>query len=240
MQKPKWDEIENLFNDRGYSLISTEYINAKTPLEYECPKHGLKKIRYGNLKAGFGCPDCGNERIGNKKRKSFDDVKKIFEDHDMILLEQEYKNAHTPLMYICKHHPEVGIQYMALTNARVQRCPYCHKSKGELAISQFLIDNKIEFTPQKKFDDLSVGSKGKLSYDFYIHNTNILIEYQGEQHEHPVDIFGGENAFKDQLRRDSIKRNYALDHGYELIEIWYYDYDEIENILYEKIFKEIA
>ena len=41
----------------------------------------------------------------------------------MELLEQEYINNLQKLKYICKHHPEYGVQYMSVSNAYKQHCP---------------------------------------------------------------------------------------------------------------------
>jgi hypothetical protein len=41
-----------------------------------------------------------------------------------------------------------------------------------------------------------------LSYDFFLPDFNLLIEYQGRQHFIPVERFGGEETFKIQLEHD--------------------------------------
>ena len=238
IQKPKWKDIVQLFKERGYILLSKEYINAKTKLEYICPEHqeyGSQYITYNNLKYGFGCKYCGTERTADSKRLSFDEVKVIFEKHDMILLDQEYKNSTTPLKYICKHHEEFGVQYMTLSNAYKQHCPYCNIIKGEDKISHYLSENDIQFILHKSYDDPRGVGGGKLSYDFYLPNFNLLIEYQGEQHERPIEAFGGEEQFKIQQEHDKRKKEYAYNRGIELLEIWYYDFLKIEKILNNKI-----
>ena len=237
VQKPKWGDILKLFEEREYVLLSKEYTNAKTKLEYICKKHekyGSQYITYNNIKAGYGCRFCGFERIISNKRLPFESVKAIFDRNDMILLDQEYINANTPLKYICKHHPEVGIQYMALSNAYKQHCPYCHIIKGENKISSYLLKYDIQFVRGKTYDGLFGLGGGKLSYDFYLPNFNMLIEYQGEQHEHPVNVFGGDKQFEIQQVHDTRKKEYAQKHNIELLEIWYYDFQNIEEILDKK------
>jgi hypothetical protein len=64
-----------------------------------------------------------------------------------------------------------------------------------------------------------------------------LIEYQGEQHEYPIKLFGGEKQFKIQQEHDKRKREYAEFHGIQLLEIWYWDFDNIEKILEETLSK---
>ncbi len=238
IQKPKWDDIVSLFDARGYILLSTEYVNAKTKLKYLCPEHldkGIQEITYGNLKAGFGCRFCGFERTVAARRLSFEYVKEVFARNDMILLDQEYINANQPLKYICKHHPEVGVQYKCLANAYTQHCPYCHQNKGENAIKSYLIEHDIKFIPRKTYDNLRGINGGKLSYDFFLPEYNLLIEFQGEQHESPVEFFGGEEQFKIQQEHDLRKREYAKQHKINLLEIWYYDFNNIEKILSKQL-----
>ena len=74
-----------------------------------------------------------------------------------------------------------------------------------------------------------------LSYDFYLPDYNLLIEYQGQQHEYAVDWFGGEEKFVRQQEFDTQKRNYAKNHDIHLLEIWYYDFENIENILTKEL-----
>ena len=82
-----------------------------------------------------------------------------------------------------------------------------------------------------------IGIGGKLlSYDFYLPEYNLLIEYQGEQHEKYISgIHVSYNNFKKQLEHDRRKKEYARNHNIELLEIWYYDFDNIEKILKKQL-----
>lgn len=62
-------------------------------------------------------------------------------------------------------------------------CPYCYMSHGETRIFNYLTSENIDFEMQKSYDDLLGVNFGKLSYDFYLMKHNILIEFQGQQHE---------------------------------------------------------
>lgn len=237
IQKPKWDDIVSLFECNNYILCSTEYINAKTKLQYICNNHkdsGVQSVTYNNLKNGFGCKYCGIERTATAKRLSFNEVKDIFARNDMILLDQEYRNTQEKLKYICKNHIEIGIQYMTTVNAYKNHCPYCNIIKGEKRIVDFCLQHEIKFEPHKSYDKLVGVGGGKLSYDFYLPQYNLLIEYQGEQHEHSIDIFGGDKQFAIQQEHDNRKRTYAEKNNIELLEIWYYDFKNIEDILSKK------
>jgi len=119
-------------------------------------------------------------------------------------------------------------------------CPQCNKSEGEKAIKKWLENNQIYYICQKEFSNLIGINKGKLSYDFYLSQYNLLVEYQGEQHDHPVDFKGkgmkyAEKEFKKQVEHDKRKKEYAKNNNIELLEIWYWDFDNIEKILDEII-----
>lgn len=72
---------------------------------------------------------------------------------------------------------------------------------------------------KKTFDDLR--DTQPLSYDFYIPDQSILIEYQGIQHYKSVDYFGGEDQFKRQQKHDRLKSDYAENNNYNLIAVPY-------------------
>lgn len=241
-QRPKWEDIIETFKKRDYTLISTEYVSAKSKLEYVCNKHkeqGIQSITYYNLKYGFGCKYCGQERTASARRSTFEELYEIYDKHDMILLMQPYSHHNQPLKYICKHHPEAGIQYMAPSNAVKQHCPLCSINKGESKIMEVLDSMDVQYVLHKTFEDLFGANNGKLSYDFYVPSYNLLIEFQGEQHEHPVDFFGGDAQFEKQKEHDLRKKEYAQQNNYNFLEIWYYDFKNIPSIISENL-KSIA
>ena len=99
------------------------------------------------------------------------------------------------------------------------RCPYCNSPKGEFIINKILKFMGIKYKYQQSFDDLR--DTQLLSYDFYIPDQAILIEYQGQQHYEPVDHFGGSDRFVIQQKHDKMKADYAKEHGYNLIAVPY-------------------
>ena len=94
-----------------------------------------------------------------------------------------------------------------------QGCPRCRSSRGERRITIFLNNYDIIYEAQKKYSDLTGVKGGLLSYDFYLPNYNLLIEYQGEQHKKVVDYFGGESGLKVRQEHDYRKKQYAKEHN---------------------------
>ena len=68
-----------------------------------------------------------------------------------------------------------------------------------------------------------------MSFDFYLSEYNILIEFDGVQHYHPIPFFGGLNGLLLRQKRDKIKNDYCKINNIRLIRI---KYDEnVEEIL---------
>ena len=156
--------------------------------------------------------------------------------------------SHQYAWWICKecnHSWEARI-YSRKSNG----CPQCTKSKGEKRCKEVFInkgfieiiqkeyDNLSDadknkntyFIPQKTFDDLVGIGDRNLSYDFYIPNYNFLTEFQGQFHDGTANI-QTEEDFKIQQEHDRRKRDYAKNNNIALLEIWYWDFDNIEDIL---------
>ena len=60
---------------------------------------------------------------------------------------------------------------------------------------------------------------GRQHFDIWIPSLNIAVEYQGAQHDRPVDFFGGEEAFKKNQRRDETKKKLCMENNVRLIEV---------------------
>ena len=105
---------------------------------------------------------------------------------------------------------------------------YLYESIGERMISEYMNLNNINFERQKKFKNCR--HKKRLSFDFYLPDSNICIEYNGIQHYEPVEHFGGQDRFKNQLLHDNIKREYCENNNIKLIIIIRYDEDIDEKL----------
>ena len=73
-----------------------------------------------------------------------------------------------------------------------------------------------------------------MSYDVYILELKVAIEYQGEQHFKPVDIFGGEQHFVEQQKRDRLKNLLSEKNNIKLIYVNYWE-DISEDLIRQKI-----
>lgn len=216
-----------------------EYKGEKIPILHYYEKCGCTNYAPpASVLRGSQCNRHNITRDGSTRRKTQEqyenEVKSLLPN---VVIIGEYKNDHASIECKCLlcgniWFPSAG--YL-VSGRPYDGCPNCHKSKGEYEIEQFLLKQEISFICQKTFDDLR-GIKGRcLSYDFYLPEFYTVIEFQGKQHEKPIAYFGGKENFEIQQEHDKRKRIYAHNHNLKLIEIWYYDYNRIEEILIKEL-----
>lgn len=185
---------------------------------------------------GRGCPYCFGTYPSSDNNLLVQNPRLCEEwDHNKNKKKpEEYTpNTQSRVWWICKTCNHNWVATIAARNGRDKTgCPKCNKSKGELRIEVFLTYENILYTTQKKYDGLIGLGDGNLSYDFYLPNSNMLVEFQGVQHEKYIRGFHkSKNDFYTQQEHDRRKRNYAKTNNINLLEIWYWDFDNIEEIL---------
>jgi len=237
-------------NNKPFELISDTYINAKDKLQWKCLKDSCNEIfslSWNCVKNGKGCGFCcpTARQVGLSNCLATKNPKLAKEWHQTLngdLTPYDVTcGSHEDVWWQCKDNPKHA--WKAETNNRHGRgdgCPECSKSKGEKECKRIFDLRDIFYIPQKEFDDLLGLGGGKLSYDFYALEFNLLVEFQGIQHEKPVDFNGrgmkyAEEQFIIQREHDRRKKEYAEEHDYNLLEIWYWDFDRIEEIIMEKL-----
>ena len=253
-----WDYEKNTVNpwdiSKGNSLIKI-YIKCQ-----EKDYHESYDITCTDFIKGERCYFC-NVR---KKVHILDSLEILYPEVSNVWSE---KNINNPYEYSFKSKKEVfwkcpegkheDYKRSISNSTRFNfRCPECQYSKGEERINNNLINNNWEkinqdefdkldnnynmfyFIPQKTFEGLIGLGSGLLSYDFYLPKYNLLIEYQGQQHEKYIPGFHkSKKDFEKQQEHDRRKKEYAKNNNINFLEIWYWDFDNIETILEKELSK---
>lgn len=217
-----------IYPDRQKRAYSEDYIDIK------CPTHGWFKQQVKAHAMGCGCPKCHLDKQMKSVEDFIKDAKAIHGDvYDYSKV--EYKGNKVKVEIVCSTHGS----FFTTPNAHLTSkagCPKCRESKGELRVRRLLEKVKLPYIQEFKI-------KGyKYRYDFHITGTDVLIEYHGKQHYHPVKRFGGEVALMEVKERDAIKRDIAKAHGYSLLTINYRHWDNrnLEATLIKKLLKRHA
>lgn len=112
------EEVRLSFEREGYTLLSKEYINCKTKLEYECPKGHRHLITWTSWQQGKRCPSCSiNARL------DIDFLRRAFESEGYKLLSRTYKNNKQLLEYKCPNGHIHKIKWNDWVDGH--RCYFC-------------------------------------------------------------------------------------------------------------------
>lgn len=198
-------------------VILSKYVNNKSIIKYKCRNCGYESETMAKrLLGGHGCAKCGGTlketNVGFKER-----MKQVHPDIEVL---SEYKNNKTKIhckCTICNKEWYARADHLLSGSG----CPVCCLPRGEKDICNILMRHKIKYEQQKEYCGLIGLGGGNLSYDFYLPDYNLLIEYQGVQHDKPVSFFGGKEKFELQQEYDRRKKEYAQAHNIQLLEIWY-------------------
>jgi hypothetical protein len=160
------EQIDVMFKERDYILLSKEFCGVKNYLEYVCNKHPgyVQKITFSDFLSGRGCWHCRNEIIGQKLALSFDYVNKKFTERNYKLISTVYNNNREKLKYQCNIHNEY-IQEISYSNfSRGKGCKYCKSDK-----SRKLQQYPYEYV-KSEFDNRDYLL---ISKEYYNNNTNL-------------------------------------------------------------------
>lgn len=170
------------------------------------------------------------EIIKTQKRLEHDEVETYINSYNgnILLNKEDYiKNSIRNLKVVCGFCGEVFTVSLSSYQSGKQKCSKCTKreSSGEYKIRSILEENKIDYEPQKRFEDCI--DKRSLPFDFYLPSYNLCIEYQGAQHYEPNAHF---KNFDKLTLHDNIKKQYCKKNNIKLLCIPYWE-NNIENLI---------
>ena len=101
---------------------------------------------------------------------------------------------------------------------------YVKSSKKETIIYKKLTQMGMIFETEKEFGACYPQSNTPFRFDFCVASSAspvgfYLIEYDGQQHQKPVEFFGGDERFKEQQWRDWYKNDWCKNNNIPLIRI---------------------
>ena len=210
------------------------------------PEHHWWPQRVERHLAGDGCRECAgrHQPVMQRCQEWIDKcIEKYGEGrYDYSRAHEDYVNNDSLVWIRCCIHDH-WFQTTPDNNLRTVNgsCPICsiefRESEGEATIRRWLqkhgiLDFEQEYQLPNEDPTLPLQY---LSADFYLlHGRDyIIIEYHGEQHYKDIPYFyeGRVRNFAVQQQRDRYLRRYCHDNGIRLIEIPYWDFNRIDEIL---------
>jgi hypothetical protein len=119
-------EVKDIFEKNGCSLVSIEYYDALTPLEYKCSCGELSKIRLSKFLAGQRCSICALKK-GN--RWTLKSLTEYYNSQNCELLATQYFGSGSleRLPFICSCGRAASLTFKSFRQG--SRCEYCAKIK---------------------------------------------------------------------------------------------------------------
>ena len=225
------DFIGKIFGD--FKVLSYVGKNDKGIKLYKCQCScgNIVDVNCYNLKDGTST-NCGCKRkqtLSNKMRKNI--IGKKF--GKLTVIKEVGVNNKGKVEWLCEC--ECGNKITATTGSLMSKHTLscgCIKSKGNFLLASILRNKGIEYKTEYYVDlsntDYNVSY---LSFDIYLPKYNVAIEYDGEQHFYPCDLFGGDIGFARTKERDRIKDDYCKNNNIIIYRISYKDIDILEEII---------
>jgi thiol-disulfide isomerase/thioredoxin len=225
-------ELHEYAKRKGGKLISTEYVNARSHLLWECEQGHQWESDYGNLKyRDAWCPMCSDVKLSLLYRGDIKDLQEYALSKEGRLITENYINNSTNVIWECKekHQWEARWNNVKFYN---QWCPECASFKTEKLCKQLLEQKlNIEFKKTRFYE-----VDQRFEWDGYNAERKIAFEYHGYQHyEYPNRYYKTKEDFIQQLERDESKVRYAKENNIILLIIPYTESDNLEEYINELI-----
>ena len=226
-------QLIDMSGKRFGRLLVLDYVGSKSRrslwrCKCDCGKETI--VQGSNLRQG-DTTSCGCLWHEKFTKSSFQDLTgQHFGELIVISRDETRPQGHQlPVYWTCECSCGKRISVLAenLRSGNSQSCGCKRISHGENKIQEILKEEGIPFIKEYKFSDLK--DKRPLSFDFIIfkdEKPKYAIEFQGIQHFQSIEIFGGEETFMQQQKRDNMKREYCRNNDILLIECNYNDTDK--------------
>lgn len=144
--------VASEFEKRGYAMVLESYKGAGVPIKFKCSIHKDKtlKIRLSDLKKGGGCRYCAIDSM----KLTYEEVRRRFEQRGYTLLEKEYINNRTQMLYLCPRHPHIETRIAVDAITQGHGCTHCaiEESRGKLSVHYNHAINDEVRTKNRRFD----------------------------------------------------------------------------------------
>lgn len=226
----------NIFKDYEFKYPK----NGRRRIAMTCKKHNY---RFENTVSNHivlkqGCKLCANEEHNKAVTKPVDVfindcIKKFDNLYSFPNLKDYYINEKTNIKIKCNRCNNIFTRNANHFLNQNYTCLYCDSSKAEIDIMSFFLQRNIMFEHNyRKMDGLKY--KAPLELDFWLKEYNLAIEAQGSQH-YINNGWKDSKEFEEQQIRDQIKRDYCKKNNIELLEIPYWEFNNIEKLLKSKL-----
>lgn len=206
-----------------------------------CDCGNIIKVKTSNLING-NTKSCG---CYQKQRTSETSLKSLIGQRfgKLTVIKRVENNRYNQVCYLCKCDcgGELITSADHLRKGNTNSCG-CIKSKGEMRVAQWLQKHNIHYQAQYSFDDIFLSSGRRPFFDFALldenNNVIMIIEYQGIQHYQSTGGWNTQENHENTIQRDNEKRIALKNKNIPLIEIPYWEFDNVDSFLQKSVLGE--
>jgi len=123
MEMENITDIKKEFEKRECKLLSSEYINARSFLEYVCKCGNIEKSTLYNFRNGEGCRKCRKIMLQKNKNNLYEFSSEIFNKHNSKLLSIKISGSSDIVDYVCECGNKAKIRLSRfLAGSRCKKC----------------------------------------------------------------------------------------------------------------------
>jgi hypothetical protein len=209
------------------TILETDWDSKPIKVKCKCDCGKIVTIAKNEVTSGH-TKSCGCLQSKNASKANTKDWSGVVADNGVKFIKQYKMNNKGQWIWECQCpfcYGKFNELPARVNSGHVCSCGCAIRSKREKLIEKYIKNQNYKYKTQFSFDDLKSEKGYLLRFDFAIFNESnklsYLLEYDGEQHFRPVDIFGGEKAFKENVKRDKLKNEYCQNNNIKLIRIPY-------------------
>lgn len=154
-----YEEVVRIFDKNGCKLISKEYKNNRTKLDYICECGKENKIALTHFMRGNRCRSCSFIKTASKKRHVYIVLKAEYEAKGCKLISTEYINNKQALTYICHCGNTTEASYLSF-----KKSDKCNKCSGNENLSYEDVKAFFEKSNCVLLSEKYLNSKTKMRY----------------------------------------------------------------------------
>lgn len=222
--KLTYDYVKEQLKDKGFELISTQYINAVDELKIQCNNGHIIYKTYNYIQQNNGCQYCSN-----KHKYNINEIQKTIEKDGYKLISTEYKNNKKKIKLECPSGHIYNVSYSNFLCG--YRCPRCSQIKGGSNTEKELLRYIKTFYNGKIIEnDRSIvfnhTTNKQLELDFYFPNLMKAIEF-GHRYYHKSN---------NDKQKEKIKKRQCLKHNIKLLILIYEgEWYKEKTFIFEKV-----
>jgi hypothetical protein len=210
-EKPEYKVVYDYFKTYDCELLSKDYKNCETKLEFKCKCDKIYHKSFEKFKLSPRCHNCSNKLISESQSFNYEYVYKYFKEHGCELLETKYINAHTKMKFKCSCGTIHNKTFM-----KFRKHPHCSKCGRRLTTAKQTGEMNCNYNKDREYIKISRRSSILLrnllkrvlmkTNRLKTNNSEVMLGYSKEELINHLKTSPNYNLWKKD------PKNYHIDH----------------------------